>query len=496
MQETAPRTAADRAPAGPAEVRIPVAGMTCASCVNRIERFLSRTPGVEEASVNLATEVATIRYLPDLAGRAELVGAIEAAGYEVKAGATYAAPLAGSAEADALAEAQEREDAERERELRRMLIQSVVSIAVALGIMAVMLWPQTVVAMETLNKLVLWPATFIQFWAGGRFYRAAWRAGRHGGATMDTLVVIGTTAAWAYSVFVTLFPEVLHDAGLHPETYFDSSAIIIGLVLLGRWLELRARGRTTGAIRRLLGLQATIGPDRRRRSLRRSRRRPRPGPARRPAQGPSRREGPGRWRHRRGRELARRVDADRRADPGREGDRRRGHRRDPQYHRLLRDAGDPRRSGDGPRPHRRDGRTRPGQQGPHPAACRSGERGLRAARPRHRWADLRDLVPCRSRATADPCLVRVHRRRRHRLPVCDGTRNADRDHGRDGARGRGWRPVSWWRGTRGGRRGRHGGLRQDRHADGRPAGGRRCRRRTRLDRGRGARSGVVGRARQ
>ncbi len=123
--------------------------------------------------------------------------------------------------------------------------------------MTLMFVPQTRIAMEDLNKLILWPATFIQFWAGGRFYRAAWRAGRHGGMTMDTLVALGTTAAWAYSVFVTMWPEKVHEAGLHPETYFDSATIIIGLILLGRWLEARAKGRTTGAIRRLVGLQAT-----------------------------------------------------------------------------------------------------------------------------------------------------------------------------------------------------------------------------------------------
>ncbi len=244
---------------GHAEIQLPVVGMTCASCVNRIERFLAKTPGVEDASVNLATEVATIRYLPDVAGRAELVGAIEAAGYEVRSSPAGPAVFgAGSVEADALAATQAAADAERSREQRLMLIQSVVSIAVAVGIVVVMFWPQTVIAMETLNALVLWPATFVQFWAGGRFYRSAWRAGRHGGATMDTLVVVGTTAAWAYSVVVTMFPDVIHAAGLHPETYFDTSAIIIGLVLLGRWLELRARGRTTGAIRRLMGLQPSV----------------------------------------------------------------------------------------------------------------------------------------------------------------------------------------------------------------------------------------------
>src|SRR3990172_7618845 len=123
--------------------------------------------------------------------------------------------------------------------------------------MAAVFTPQTVVAMEDLNKLILWPATFIQFWAGGRFYRAAWRAGRHGGATMDTLVAVGTSAAWVYSVFVTMWPEPVHLPPLPPHTYFDSSAVIIGLILLGRWLEARAKGRTNGAIRRLIGLQAT-----------------------------------------------------------------------------------------------------------------------------------------------------------------------------------------------------------------------------------------------
>ena len=234
------------------EVSLPVAGMTCASCVNRIERFLKKTPGVEDATVNLATEVATIRYLPDLAGRAELVGAIEAAGYELKRQAdrsTDAAP-------QSLAEEVDEGVTERARETRTLLIQSAVSIAAAVAIMVAMFGPQTSVAMEDINKLVLWPATFIQFWAGRRFYEAAWRALRHGTTTMDTLVAAGISAAWAYSVFVTMYPEIVHEAGMHVETYFDSSTIIIGLILMGRWLEARAKGQTTGAIRRLVGLQA------------------------------------------------------------------------------------------------------------------------------------------------------------------------------------------------------------------------------------------------
>src|SRR5215210_912126 len=235
------------------EIALPVEGMTCASCVNRIERFLRKTPGVESASVNLATEVATIRYLPALAGRTELAGAIEAAGYELKPPRDDAE----TASSRTLREAAEADAADRTRHANRLLREAVAAIVVAVATMLVMFWPQTTIAMEDINRAALIPATIIQFWAGRRFYSAAWRAGRHGSATMDTLVVVGTTAAWAYSVFVTLFPEIVHEAGMHPETYFDSSTVIIGLILLGRWLEARAKSQANGAIRRLIGLQAT-----------------------------------------------------------------------------------------------------------------------------------------------------------------------------------------------------------------------------------------------
>ncbi len=229
--------------------------MTCASCVNRIERFLTKTPGVEHAAVNLATERATVTVDPGIAGRDELVRAVEAAGYDVRPEA--AADAAAAAGSSALRADLTADDIERERYQRTTLIQAVAAIVTALAIMLVMFLPQTAVGLETLNKLVLWPATVIQFWAGGRFYRAAWRAGRHGSMTMDTLVAVGTSAAWGYSMVVSLWPEFVVSAGRMPESYFDSSAIIIGLVLLGRWLEGRAKGQTTGAIRRLVALQAT-----------------------------------------------------------------------------------------------------------------------------------------------------------------------------------------------------------------------------------------------
>jgi P-type Cu+ transporter len=240
-------------PRASAELLLPIEGMTCASCVNRIERFLRKTPGVEDATVNLATEMATIRYLPDLADRADLVGAVESAGYDVRAQPDRIA----SAPPLSLVEELASEDVARDREARALLREAVASIAVALAIMVAMFVPQTRVPMETINWVALVPATIVQAWAGRRFYRAAWRAARHRTTNMDTLVAVGTSAAWLYSVAVTLLPEVIHEAGLHPETYFDSSTIIVGLVLLGRWLEARAKGRTTGAIRRLVGLAAT-----------------------------------------------------------------------------------------------------------------------------------------------------------------------------------------------------------------------------------------------
>jgi len=236
-----------------AEMSLPIEGMTCASCVNRIERFLRKTPGVETATVNLATEVATIRYLPDVANRATLVGAIESAGYDVRS----LAPAAAGSRPATLAAEVSAGDLDRAREARALLLRASVSIVTALAIMIVMFAPQATFSVEQLNRFVLIPATFIQVWAGGRFYRAAWRAARHGTTNMDTLVAIGTTAAWAYSVVVTLWPEIVVAAGLEPVSYFDSSTIIIGLVLLGRWLEARAKGRTTGAIRRLVGLSPT-----------------------------------------------------------------------------------------------------------------------------------------------------------------------------------------------------------------------------------------------
>jgi Cu+-exporting ATPase len=260
--QTANPSAAPAAPAIPdAEIQLPIAGMSCASCVNRIERFLRRTPGVAEANVNLATEVATIRYAPEIAGFDELRAAIEAAGYEVRplperTGDTRASLARRNLARRSLVDEADAEAAERAREQRSLGLSAAVALAVAAATMILMYAPGLPLTMEGLAWLLIGPATFVQFWAGRRFYRAAWRAAVHRSTSMDTLVVAGTSVAWAYSVLVTLVPSGFRDAGIEPQTYFDSSTAIIGLILMGRWLEARAKAQTVGAIKELLGLQA------------------------------------------------------------------------------------------------------------------------------------------------------------------------------------------------------------------------------------------------
>ena len=248
METTAPALAA---PAPAAEIQLPIEGMSCASCVNRIERYLRKTPGVAEANVNLATEVATITYLPEIAGFDELARAIEAAGYEVR-------PMPETADGSraSLVEEADAEAAERAREQRSLGLSAAVALAVAAVAMGLMYAPSLPLSMEQLAWVLIGPATIVQFWAGRRFYRAAWRAAIHGSTSMDTLVVVGTSMAWGFSVLVTFAPSIFRSAGIEPQTYFDSSTAIVGLVLTGRWLEARAKAQTVGAIKELLGLQA------------------------------------------------------------------------------------------------------------------------------------------------------------------------------------------------------------------------------------------------
>ena len=231
------------------ELTLPIEGMTCASCVNRVERFLRKTDGVLDATVNLATEQARVRFDPALVGRDELNRAVVAAGYAVRADAPVAQIN------DALDAAAQADAARRQKETSRLGWEAAGAIATGLAMMALALWPTPLLPLAQLNWLLLAPATIVQFGLGRRFYVAALRGARHGSTNMSTLVVLGTTAAWLYSAAITIWPGLVAGAGIEPMTYFDSAAVIIGLVLAGRWLEARAKSATIGAVRRLAGLQ-------------------------------------------------------------------------------------------------------------------------------------------------------------------------------------------------------------------------------------------------
>ncbi len=226
------------------ETTFGVTGMTCASCVGRVERALKKRTGVLEASLNLATEKATVRYLAGEVETRDLEQAVEGAGYSVVNG--------GEVEASA-----DDAGAEEYRKLRNnFLVAAVLTALILIGSLPHMLGFMSPIPMGWLNLGLLALATPVQFWAGWRFYRGAYGALKHGQANMNTLVVLGTSAAYLYSAVATVAPGLFAGAGGRADVYFDTSALIITLILLGRLLEMRARGRTNEAIKKLAGLRA------------------------------------------------------------------------------------------------------------------------------------------------------------------------------------------------------------------------------------------------
>ena len=221
------------------ETTFGVTGMTCAGCLGRVERALRKVPGVLEANVNLANERATVTYLAGVE-LWDLEKAVEGAGYGVVREERFS-------EADS-----------RGREYRKLradfLLAAALTVPILAGSLPMMLSLEPPVPMMWLRVLLLALATPVQFWAGRRFYRGAWGALQHGQADMNTLVVMGTSAAYLYSAVATLAPGLF--AAGRADVYFDTSALIITLILLGRLLEARAKGRTDEALKKLAGLQA------------------------------------------------------------------------------------------------------------------------------------------------------------------------------------------------------------------------------------------------
>ena len=220
----------------------PVRGMHCAACVGKVEGALASVLGVSEAAVNLATERATIILDPAQADVAALQRAVEAAGYEL------VEPTA--ATMDGVDDERRAREGEQRALRTKVIVGAVLSLPVLIGGMAdVVPWAP---AWLRNPWLLLTLSTPVQFWVGAQFHRGFLRDLRYRNASMSTLVSIGTNAAYFFSVAVTLWPHAFMDVG--GMTYYETGAVVITLVVLGRWLEARARGRTSEAIRRLLGL--------------------------------------------------------------------------------------------------------------------------------------------------------------------------------------------------------------------------------------------------
>jgi Cu+-exporting ATPase len=212
----------------------PVGGMTCASCVAHVEDALKDVPGVISAAVNLGSEKATVEYIEGTT-YADMKKAVEDASYEL------------GKEIEGLEDVSETS----QREVRKVRNRFIVAAILAVPIVVMMFMP-----MFTGMNYLLWAlATPVQFWAGWRFYKGAGGALKHRTSDMNTLIAVGSSAAYIYSVIATVFPGVFTSNGIKANVYFDTSAAIITLILLGRYLEARAKGQTSEAIKKLIGLQ-------------------------------------------------------------------------------------------------------------------------------------------------------------------------------------------------------------------------------------------------
>ncbi len=221
-----------------------IQGMHCASCVRVLERALKKIDGVSEANVNLATTQATVTYDESKVTKDNLSSAVANVGYK--------------ALIDEEVKSEEEQKKEKQKELNDLRNKVIVSLVLGGLILwgsfpGLMQFSPSILQNSWIQLLLALP---VQFWAGLTFYRATIPALRHRTANMDTLVAIGTSVAFGYSAFVTIFPHIVQSIGITPTPYFDTSTIIVGLILLGRLFEARAKGQTSEAIKKLIGLQA------------------------------------------------------------------------------------------------------------------------------------------------------------------------------------------------------------------------------------------------
>ncbi|MBD3170588.1 MAG: heavy metal translocating P-type ATPase [candidate division Zixibacteria bacterium] len=225
------------------KTEIQIKGMSCAGCVKKIENSLNKNPGVISVSVNLAVNSATVEYLSSLTGSNEIKNIIRDAGYEVEDGETD--------EAEAVEDPRE----ERFENLRRKFIFSAILTSIILiGSFGKFIPGINAIPGHVMHFVLLSLAIPVQFIAGYEFYRGFWKQLKHFSADMNSLVAIGTSAAFLYSFMATIYPRFFESAGREVQVYYDTAAVIITLILFGRMLEARAMSRTSESIRKLIKL--------------------------------------------------------------------------------------------------------------------------------------------------------------------------------------------------------------------------------------------------
>ena len=227
-------------------------GMSCASCARSIENTIRSVPGVNECNVNFGVEQAIVEYDPKKTNLEAIQGAVDEAGYS-------AYPLE---QQNLMAGEDDAEKTARLREsrylLRKVVVGGVIGVVLVIGSLPMMTGLHLPFIPAWLHnpwvQFVL--TTPVLFWCGADFFKNAWKAFKRHTATMDTLVALGTGTAYVYSLFATVFPGFFTAQGLMPDVYYEAAVVIIALILLGRSLENRAKGQTSEAIRKLIGLQA------------------------------------------------------------------------------------------------------------------------------------------------------------------------------------------------------------------------------------------------
>ncbi len=292
---------------------IPVKGMTCVNCAAAIQKDLAKLAGVKNANVNYANEKAVVEFDPAVIDLKKFISSIHESGYQAVTETVFIPiieldvsrsrelerlaraidgvikavvnPAAGTAEVEYVPgqiglrdirrtieksgfrlpqriegrSALEIEKEARERELaeirNKLIVSAVLSALVMIGSFQDMLPFITILPRQTMWFILFLLATPVQFWAGRHFYQNAWASIKHGGTNMNTLVVVGTSAAYGYSVVLTFFPSILEQHGSHGGAYYDTATMIITLILFGKYLEARAKARAGEAIKKLMGLQ-------------------------------------------------------------------------------------------------------------------------------------------------------------------------------------------------------------------------------------------------